>query len=117
MSVRIQKSRRYRWIRIRLRQVRIRLRPDCVRSGLGRGPLVQGQGQARRRGGRHQGRLWRGRGGHRGRYRYIHNMMYRIRIRLNWVRGRGLAAAKGNHMARKAGRKFGSASRLELNFQ
>ena len=24
---------------------------------------------------------------------------------------------KGNHMARKAGRKFGSASRLELNFQ
>ena len=89
MSVRIQKSRRYRWIRIRLRQVRIRLRPDCVRSGLGRGPLVQGQGQARRRGGRHQGRLWRGRGGHRGRYRYIRNMMYRIRIRLDWVRGRG----------------------------
>ena len=115
--MRIQKSRRYRWIRIRLRQVRIRLRPDCVRSGLGKGPLVQGQGQARRRGGGHQGRLWRGRGGHRSGYRYIRNMVYRVRIRLDWVRGRGLAAARGNHMARKAGRKFGSASRLELNFQ
>jgi len=31
--------------------------------------------------------------------------------------GRGLAAARGSNMARKAGRKFGSASRLVFNFQ
>ena len=96
--------------------------PDLAEARLcqvrtGGGSSRPGARTGQEEGGRAPGQALERQGGHRGRYRYIHNMMYRIRIRLDWVRGRGLAAARGNHMARKAGRKFGSASRLELNFQ
>ena len=47
----LQRSRGYRWIRIRLKQVRIRLRPDCVRSGLVPGGVLSSRGKGRPGGG------------------------------------------------------------------
>ncbi len=94
--------------------------PDSAEAGLCQVRTGEGSSRPGARAGQEEGwrrpgqALERQGGGHRGRYRYIRNMMYRIR--LDWVRGRGLEAARGNHIARKAGRKFGSASRLELNF-
>ena len=68
--------------------------PDSAEAGLcqvrtGEGSSRPGARAGQGEGGQAPGQALGRQGGHRGRYRYIHTMMSRIRIRLDWVRGRG----------------------------